>query len=168
MRHEVVDLTLLRILKAKRYILQANEKTREGAQHPDRDAQFQHINQTISAAIARGQPAISIDSKKRELIGDFKAVGREFAPKGKPVEVRTHDFKDKQLGHAIPFGIYDLASDEGWVNVGIYSNTAEFSVYSVLGWWQHLGTQRYPVAATLSITADCGGSNSYRVRLWKT
>jgi len=168
MGHEVVDRTVLRILKAKGYSLQANEKTREGAQHPDRDAQFQHINQTVAAAIAAGQPAISIDSKKRELIGDFKAVGREFAPKGKPVEVRTHDFKDKQLGHAIPFGIYDLASDEGWVNVGIDSNTAEFAVNSVLGWWQHLGKQRYPAAEILTITADCGGANSNRVRLWKT
>ena len=168
MGHEVVDRTVLRILKAKGYSLQANEKTREGAQHPDRDAQFQHINQTVAAAIAAGQPAISIDSKKRELIGDFKAVGREFEPTGKPVEVRTHDFKDKQLGHAIPFGIYDLASDEGWVNVGIDSNTAEFAVNSVLGWWQHLGKQRYPTAAILTITADCGGANSNRVRLWKT
>ena len=118
MGHEVVDRTVLRILKAKGYSLQSNEKTREGAQHPDRDAQFQHINQTVAAAIASVQPAISIDSKKRELVGDFKAVGREFAPAGKPVEVRTHDFKDKQLGHAIPFGVYDLASNEGWVNVG--------------------------------------------------
>ena len=168
MGHEVVDRTVLRILKAKGYSLQANEKTREGAQHPDRDAQFQHINQTVAAAIAAGQPAISIDSKKRELIGDFKAVGREFEPTGKPVEVRTHDFKDKQLGHAIPFGIYDLASDEGWVNVGIDSNTAEFAVNSVLGWWQNLGKQRYPDAAILTITADCGGANSNRVRLWKT
>ena len=168
MGHEVVDRTVLRILKAKGYSLQANEKTREGAQHPDRDAQFQHINQTVAAAIAAGQPAISIDSKKRELIGDFKAVGREFEPTGKPVEVRTHDFKDKQRGHAIPFGIYDLASDEGWVNVGIDSNTAEFAVNSVLGWWEHLGKQRYPDAAILAITADCGGANSNRVRLWKT
>ena len=168
MGHEVVDRTVLRILKAKGYSLQANEKTREGAQHPDRDAQFQHINQTVAAAIAAGQPAISIDSKKRELIGDFKAIGREFEPTGKPVEVRTHDFKDKQLGHAIPFGIYDLASDEGWVNVGIDSNTAEFAVNSVLGWWQDLGKQRYPDAAILTITADCGGANSNRVRLWKT
>ena len=168
MGHEVVDRTVLRILKAKGYSLQANEKTREGAQHPDRDAQFEHINQTVAAAIAGGQPAISIDSKKRELVGDFKAVGREFEPKGKPVEVRTHDFKDKQLGHAIPFGMYDLASDEGWVNVGIDSNTAEFAVNSVLDWWEHLGRARYPAATTLTITADCGGANSNRVRLWKT
>jgi predicted ArsR family transcriptional regulator len=168
MGHEVVDRTVLRLLKAKGYSLQANNKTREGAQHPDRDAQFAHINDTVAAAIAQGQPAISIDSKKRELVGDFKAVGREFEPKGKPVEVRTHDFKDKQLGHAIPFGVYDLASDEGWVNVGIDSNTAEFAVNSVLGWWQDLGKQRYPDAQTLTVTADCGGANSNRVRLWKT
>jgi Rhodopirellula transposase DDE domain len=166
--HEVVDRTVLRLLKAKGYSLQANEKTREGAQHPDRDAQFEHINRTVTEAIAAGQPAISIDSKKRELIGDFKAVGREFEPQGKPVEVRTHDFKDKQLGHAIPFGVYDLASDEGWVNVGIDSNTAEFAVNSVLDWWEHLGRARYRAATTLTITADCGGANSNRVRLWKT
>ena len=168
MGHDVVDRTVLRLLRAKGYSLQANAKTREGAQHPDRDAQFAHINQTVAAAIASGQPAISIDSKKRELVGDFKAVGREFEPKGRPVEVRTHDFKDKDLGHAIPFGIYDLASDEGWVNVGIDANTAEFAVNSILGWWQQLGKQRYPHAKSLTITADCGGANSNRVRLWKT
>ena len=168
MGHDVVDRTVLRLLRAKGYSLQANAKTREGAQHPDRDAQFAHINQTVAAAIASGQPAISIDSKKRELVGDFKAVGREFEPKGRPVEVRTHDFKDKDLGHAIPFGVYDLASDEGWVNVGIDANTAEFAVNSILGWWQQLGHQRYPHAKSLTITADCGGANSNRVRLWKT
>ena len=167
MGHDVVDRTVLRLLRAKGYSLQANAKTREGAQHPDRDAQFAHINQTVAAAIASGQPAISIDSKKRELVGDFKAVGREFEPKGRPVEVRTHDFKDKDLGHAIPFGVYDLASDEGWVNVGIDANTAEFAVNSILGWWQQLGKQRYPHAKSLTITADCGGANSNRVRLWK-
>ena len=163
MGHDVVDRTVLRLLRAKGYSLQANAKTREGAQHPDRDAQFAHINQTVAAAVASGQPAISIDSKKRELVGDFKAVGREFKPKGRPVEVRTHDFKDKDLGHAIPFGVYDLASDEGWVNVGIDANTAEFAVNSILGWWQQLGHQRYPHAKSLTITADCGGANSNRV-----
>ena len=168
MGHDVVDRTVLRLLRAKGYSLQANAKTREGAQHPDRDAQFAHINQTVAAAIASGQPAISIDSKKRELVGDFKAAGREFEPKGRPVEVRTHDFKDKDLGHTIPFGVYDLASDEGWVNVGIDANTAEFAVNSILGWWQQLGKQRYPHAKSLTITADCGGANSNRVRLWKT
>ena len=167
MGHEVVDRTVLRLLKAKGYSLQANRKTREGAQHPDRDAQFQHINQTVAAALAAGEPAISIDSKKRELVGDFKAVGREFEPSGRPVEVRTHDFKDKDLGHAIPFGIYDLRSDEGWVNVGIDGNTAEFAVNSIIGWWEQLGCERYPDAKRLTITADCGGANSNRTRLWK-
>jgi hypothetical protein len=120
------------------------------------------------AAIAAGEPAISIDSKKRELVGDFKAVGREFEPSGRPVQVRSHDFKDKDLGHAIPFGVLDLSSDEGWVNVGIDGNTAEFAVNSILSWWKHLGRERYPDAKTLTITADCGGANSNRVRLWKT
>jgi len=168
MGHEVVDRTVLRLLKAKGYCLQGNEKSREGAQHPDRDAQFEYINGAVAGAIAAQQPAISIDSKKRELIGDFKAVGRELEPSGRPVKVRTHDFKDKDLGHAIPFGVYDLASDEGWVNVGIDGNTAEFAVNSILGWWEDLGHQRYPHAKTLTITADCGGANSNRVRLWKT
>jgi hypothetical protein len=167
MGHEVVDRTVLRLLKAKGYSLQANRKTREGAQHPDRDAQFAHINQTVAAALAAGEPAISIDSKKRELVGDFKAVGREFEPSGRPVEVRTHDFKDKDLGHAIPFGIYDLRSDEGWVNVGIDGNTAEFAVNSIIGWWWQLGSERYPDATRLTITADCGGANSNRTKLWK-
>ena len=135
-----------RLLKAKGYSLQANHKTREGAQHPDRDAQFEHINETVTAAIAAGEPVISVDAKKRELIGDFKAVGREFEPKGKPVEVRGHDFKDKELGHAIPYGVYDLATDEGWVNVGITSDTAPFAVNSIIRWWEHLGRPRYPNA----------------------
>ena len=167
MGHEVVDRTVLRLLKAKGYSLQANRKTREGTQHPDRDAQFQHINQTVAAALGAGEPAISIDSKKRELVGDFKAVGREFEPSGRPVEVRTHDFKDKDLGHAIPFGIYDLRNDEGWVNIGIDGNTAEFAVNSIIGWWQQLGCERYPDAKRLTITADCGGANSNRTKLWK-
>jgi hypothetical protein len=111
MGHDVVDRTVLRLLKAKGYSLQANKKTREGSQHPDRDAQFAHINQTVAEAIAQGEPVISVDAKKRELIGDFKAVGREFEPKGAPIEVRGHDFKDKALGHAIPYGVYDLTAD---------------------------------------------------------
>jgi len=128
MGHEVVDRTVLRLLKANGYRLQANKKTREGASHPDRDAQFAHISQTAAAAIAAGQPVISVDTKKRELVGDFKAVGREFEPTGEPVEVRGHDFKDKQLGHAIPYGVYDLSADEGWVSVGITRDTATFAV----------------------------------------
>jgi len=111
---------------------------------------------------------ISVDTKKRELVGDFKAVGREFEPKGKPVEVRGHDFRDKELGHAIPYGVYDLIADEGWVSVGITRDTATFAVNSILSWWQHLGKQRYPSARTLTITADSGGSNSPRTRLWRT
>jgi len=165
--HDVVDRTVLRLLKADGYSMQANKKTREGAQHPDRDAQFAHINQTVSEAIKAGQPVISVDTKKRELVGDFKAVGREFEPKGRPVEVRGHDFKDKELGHAIPYGVYDLTADEGWVSVGITRDTATFAVNSILSWWQHLGKQRYPDAKTLTITADSGGSNSPRTRLWR-
>ena len=165
--HEVVDRTVLRLLKAKGYSLQANKKTREGAQHPDRDAQFAHINETVGAAVARGEPVISVDAKKRELIGDFKAVGREFQPRGKPVEVRGHDFKDKQLGHAIPYGVYDLAADEGWVSVGITADTAQFAVNTIISWWEHLGKVRYPNAKTLTITADSGGSNNPSTRLWR-
>jgi hypothetical protein len=165
--HEVVDRTVLRLLKANGYSLQANKKTREGAQHPDRDAQFAHINQTVADAIAAGQPAISVDTKKRELVGDFKAVGREFERKRTPVEVRGHDFRDEDLGHAIPYGVYDLATDEGWVGVGITRDTATFAVNTILDWWQQLGRKRYPDATTLTITADCGGSNSPRTRLWR-
>jgi hypothetical protein len=165
--HDVVDRTVLRLLRAKGYSLQANQKTREGAQHPDRDAQFQHINQTVAEAIALAEPVISVDAKKRELVGDFKAVGREFEPKGRPVEVRGHDFKDKQLGHAIPYGIYDLTAEQGWVSVGITSDTAQFAVNAIIGWWEHLGRERYPHARTLTITADSGGSNNPRTRLWR-
>jgi Rhodopirellula transposase DDE domain len=167
MGHDVVERTVLRLLKAKGYSLQANKKTREGAQHPDRDAQFVHINETVTAAIQAGEPVISVDAKKRELIGDFKAVGREFEPKGRPVEVRGHDFKDKQLGHAIPYGVYDLATDEGWVSVGITSETAQFAVNAIISWWEHLGNARYRTAQTLTITADSGGSNNPRTRLWR-
>jgi transposase len=166
--HEVVDRTVLRLLKARGYSLQANKKTREGAQHPDRDAQFEHINRTVAEALAAGEPVISVDAKKRELVGDFKAVGREFAPKGTPVEVRGHDFKDKQLGHAIPYGVYDLAADEGWVSVGITCDTAQFAVNTIISWWENLGNARYPDAKTLTLTADSGGSNSPRTRLWRS
>ena len=167
MGHRVVDRTVLRLLAAQGYSLQANKKTREGAQHPDRDAQFAHINATVAAAIAAGQPVISVDAKKRELVGDFKAVGREYEPTGRPIEVRGHDFKDPRLGHAIPYGVYDLGADEGWVSVGITRDTAQFAVNSILAWWEHLGQQRYPDARTLTITADSGGSNSPRTRLWR-
>jgi Rhodopirellula transposase DDE domain len=167
MGHDVVDRTVLRLLKAKGYSLQSNRKTREGASHPDRDAQFEHINQTVTTQITANEPVISVDTKKRELVGDFKAVGRELEPRGKPVEVRTHDFKDKDLGHAIPYGVYDLTADEGWVSVGITRDTATFATNTILDWWQTLGKTRYPNATTLTITADGGGSNSSRTRLWK-
>ena len=165
--HSAHFTTVAKLLRGLGYSLQANSKTREGASHPDRDAQFRQIGQTVQAALEAGEPAISVDAKKRELVGDFKAVGRELAPKGRPVEVRTHDFKDKQLGHAIPYGIFDRAANEGWVNVGIDRDTSQFAVASIRGWWKHLGRRRYPDAKTLTITADCGGSNSYPTRLWK-
>jgi transposase len=166
--HEVHYSSLPKLLRALGYSLQANAKTREGSSHPDRDAQFEHINATVKVALDSGQPVISVDTKKKELVGDFKNGGREWRPKGSPELVRTHDFKDKQLGKAIPYGIYDLADDSGWVNVGIDHDTAQFAVASIESWWQHLGQERYPDATTLTITADCGGSNGNRTRLWKT
>jgi transposase len=168
MGHRVSFRTIARLLRDLGYSLQANAKTREGAQHPDRDAQFGHINATVKAALDARQPAISVDTKKKELIGDFKNGGRELRPKGSPEPVRTHDFKDKQLGKANPYGIYDIADDVGWVSVGIDNDTAQFAVQSIRGWWQQLGSARYPDASSLTITADCGGSNGNRTRLWKT
>jgi transposase len=168
MGHRVSFRTIARLLRDLGYSLQANAKTREGAQHPDRDAQFGHINTTVKAALDSGQPAISVDTKKKELIGDFKNGGRELRPKGSPEPVRTHDFKDKMLGKANPYGIYDIADDVGWVSVGIDNDTAQFAVESIRGWWQQLGSARYPNASSLTITADCGGSNGNRTRLWKT
>ena len=158
--HDVVDRTVLRLLKADGYSLQANKKTREGAQHPDRDAQFAHINQTVAEAIKAGQPVISVDTKKRELVGDFKAVGREFEPKGKPVEVRGHDFKDEQLGHAIPYGVYDIATDSGFVSVGIDRDTAQFSVAAITAWCEQFGRERYPDATSLLITATAAAQTA--------
>ncbi len=166
--HRVSHETVAKLLRKLGYSLQANRKTLEGASHPDRDAQFAHINQTVADAQAAGQPAISVDTKKKELIGDFKNPGREWRPKGKPVEVRTKDFKDKQLGKVNPYGVYDLRLDEGYVSVGIDADTAEFAVNAIRSWWVHLGRQRYPEAGVLTITADCGGSNGNRIHLWKT
>src|SRR3989454_942326 len=165
--HEISARSVAPLLRQLGYSLQGNRKTKEGANHPDRNAQFEQINQTVKAAIGAGQPVISVDTKKKELVGDFKNAGREWRPKGSPELVRSHDFKDKQLGKAIPYGIYDLASDEGWVSVGIDHDTAQFAVNSIGSWWIHLGRERYPTATTLTITADCGGSNGHRPRLWK-
>jgi Rhodopirellula transposase DDE domain len=165
--HEVHFSTVAMLLRLLGYSLQANVKTREGSQHPDRDAQFRYIDGVCRAAIAAGLPVISVDTKKKELVGDFKNAGREWHLKGKPERVRVHDFKDKQLGKAIPYGVYDLRLDEGYVNVGIDHDTAQFAVGSIRSWWEHLGQERYPKATSLQITADCGGSNGNRTRLWK-
>jgi len=165
--HRVSHETVAKLLRSLGYSLQANRKTKEGASHPDRDAQFGYINTTAAAAIGAGQPVISVDTKKKELVGDFKNGGREWRPKGDPTLVRTKDFKDKTLGKVNPYGVYDIALDEGWVSVGVDADTAEFAVASIASWWAHLGKARYPDAATLTITADCGGSNGNRLRLWK-
>jgi hypothetical protein len=159
-----VVANLLRDLK---YSCQANQKTREGGDHPDRDAQFAHINRTVKAAITAGEPAISVDTKKKELVGDFKNAGRELRPQGQPEPVRVHDFKIPELGKVAPYGVYDIAANHGWVSVGIDADTAAFAVESIRRWWQKLGLARYPKARCLTITADCGGSNGARVKLWK-
>jgi Rhodopirellula transposase DDE domain len=155
------------LLREQKYSCQANRKTREGTNHPDRNAQFEHINATVKAAIAAGEPAISVDTKKKELVGDFKNGGRELRRQGDPEPVRTHDFEIKSLGKVAPYGVYDIAANEGWVNVGIDADTAAFAVESIRRWWQRLGNARYPNARCLTITADCGGSNGVRLRLWK-
>jgi hypothetical protein len=165
--HQPHFTTVAQLLRGLGYSLQSNVKTREGRQHPDRDAQFRHINAVAKRAVDHGQPVISVDTKKKELVGDFKNAGREWRPKGEPELVRVHDFKDKQLGKAIPYGVYDIATDQGWVNVGIDHDTAQFAVSSIRSWWEHLGRPRYPHATRLQITADCGGSNGNRTRLWK-
>lgn len=166
--HEIVGRSVLRLVAGMGYTMQANRKTREGSDHPDRDAQFEHISQKVTAALGADQPVISVDTKKKELVGDFKAVGREWTPTGQPVEVNTHDFPSHATGKAVPYGIYDLARNEGWVSVGIGVDTAQFATAAIEGWWEHLGRARYPHATTLTITADSGGSNSSRGRLWKT
>jgi hypothetical protein len=149
------------------YSLQALQKTREGTSHPDRDAQFRHLNQQCQDFQQRGQPVISVDTKKKELVGDFKNGGQEWQPTGEPEPVRVHDFQDKQLGKGVPYGVYDTARNQGWVSVGNDHDTAEFAVSSIRQWWQHMGSSTYPQAKELLITADAGGSNGYRPRLWK-
>src|SRR5580704_10876103 len=156
-----------RLLKRLNFSLQANCKTREGANHPDRNAQFEHINAKVKAFQAAGQPVISVDTKKKELVGDFKNAGRELRPKGQPQPVRVHDFAIPELGKAVPYGIYDVSANAGFVNVGISANTGEFSVASIRRWWREIGAPRYPSAKQLLINADCGGSNGARLRLWK-
>ena len=167
MGHKISHTVVGELLKGQKFSLQANSKTREGASHPDRDAQFAHINARVSRALAEQQPVISVDTKKKELVGDFKNAGREWRPQGDPEEVRVHDFLIKELGRAVPYGIYDLAANAGWVSVGIDHDTAEFAVQTIRNWWHSVGSKRYPNARHLTITADGGGSNGSRVRLWK-
>ena len=149
------------------YSLQSNRKTKEGGNHPDRNAQFEHINATVKAFQRGGQPVISVDTKKKELVGEFKNGGREWQPSGEPQEVLVHDFMDKQLGKAIPYGVYDVTGNQGWVSVGIDHDTARFATEAIRRWWRKMGARRYRGADRLLITADGGGSNGSRCRLWK-
>jgi hypothetical protein len=165
--HQVSQRTVCDLLAQLNYSLQSVRKTREGGQHPDRDAQFQYIAQMVGRYQRQRQPVISVDTKKKELIGDFKNAGREWQPAGQPVQVRVHDFIDKDLGKVAPYGVYDLTANEGWVSVGIDHDTAEFAVQSIKRWWIEMGRALYGKAKRLLITADCGGSNGYRVRLWR-
>ncbi len=165
--HEVSRTLVGHLLNEAGYSLQANRKTTEGDSHPDRDAQFGYINTQVSTALAEQEPVISVDTKKKELVGDFRNHGREYRPHGNPEEVRVHDFLIKELGRAVPYGIYDLAANSGWVSVGVDHDTAAFAVNSIRQWWQTVGRARYPNATRLLITADGGGSNGSRVRLWK-
>jgi hypothetical protein len=165
--HRVGYRTVAVLLRRLNYHLQSNRKTREGASNPDRNAQFEYINAQVCRFQKRGQPVVSVDTKKKELVGDFKNGGREYQPKGQPEEVRTHDFMDKELGKAIPYGVYDMAANEGWVSVGIDHDTAYFATESLRRWWANMGSKVYPKAKELLVTADGGGSNGSRLRLWK-
>ena len=167
MGHKIGCSAVGDLLHQQKFSLQANRKTREGDSHPDRDAQFTHLNASVGAALADGEPVISVDTKKKELVGDFKNAGREWRPRGEPEEVRVHDFLIEELGRAAPYGVYDLAANAGWVGVGMNNDTAAFAVQTIRRWWQEIGRSRYPFATRLTITADGGGSNGSRLRLWK-
>lgn len=165
--YQVSERSINRLLHHLGYSLQSNRKTLEGKQHPDRDAQFQHINQRVKAFQGQRQPVVSVDTKKKELIGPFHNGGREWHPQGEPEPVRVHDFPDKELGKVIPYGVYDMATNAGWVSVGVDHDTAAFAVETIRRWWRHMGSATYPRAKRLLITADGGGSNGSRNRLWK-
>ena len=167
MNHVVSHQVVADLLHKLGYSLQANSKTKEGTNHPDRNAQFEHLNGKVKWCLSRKEPVISVDTKKKELVGDFKNGGSELRPKGDPVKVRVHDFIDKELGRAMPYGIYDIGRNSGWVSVGIDHDTAEFAVESIRRWWRSMGREAYPKATRLQITADSGGSNGSRLRLWK-
>ena len=165
--HSVSHSTVATLLREMNYSLQANRKTTEGKQHPDRNAQFEYINENVRAQQRSGQPVISVDTKKKELVGDFQNKGQEWHPQGNPEKVRVHDFIDKELGKVAPYGVYDLTKNNGWVSVGIDHDTAAFAVAAIRRWWREMGRPAYSKASHLLITADSGGSNSSRSRLWK-
>jgi hypothetical protein len=165
--HQIEARTVAGLLTELGYSLQALRKTREGATHPDRDAQFGYINAQIQAFQARGSPVVSVDAKKKELVGEFKNGGREWQPRGEPEQVRVYDFVDKTRGKAIPYGVYDITANTGWVSVGLDHDTAEFAVATLRRWWEQMGTQAYPQATHVLVIADGGGSNGVRARLWK-
>ena len=166
--HQVSHTTVAGLLRAQGYSLQATRKTLEGVQHPDRDAQFGYLNDQATAYLAAGQPVISVDAKKKELVGPFANTGVEWQPSGEPERVNVHDFPDPELGKAIPYGVYDLGRNTGWVSVGVDHDTSAFVVASIRRWWERIGRAAYPHATRLLITADAGGSNDYRRRAWKT
>jgi hypothetical protein len=165
--HDVSMKTVAKLLKELGYSLQANRKRLEGTQHPDRNAQFEHINEEVRRQFEAGEPTISVDTKKKEKVGNYKNGGAELRPKGDPEDVRVHDFVDPKVGQAAPYGVYDLAHNEAWVSVGVSHDTGEFAVQSIRTWWYEMGSKSYPNARQLLITADGGGSNGYRLRLWK-
>ena len=167
MQHTVCPNVIAKLLRKLGYSLQSNRKTREGSHHPDRDAQFQYLAGHMKEHLSEQSPVISVDTKKKELVGDFKNAGRELRPTASPEEVRVHDFIDPELGRAVPYGIYDIADNKGWVSVGVDHDTAEFAVNSLRLWWEKMGCLRYPKATCLLLTADGGGSNGSRLRLWK-
>ena len=165
--HRVSHVSVGRLLRARGYSLQAAAKTREGNQHPDRDAQFRYLTGQVNAYLAAGDPVISVDTKKKELVGNYKNAGREWQPKGAPVEVDVHDFPDPGVGKAIPYGVYDVGANTGWVSVGKDHDTAAFAVATLRSWWRQVGRPSYPDATRLLVCADSGGSNGSRLRLWK-
>jgi transposase len=166
--HRISPRSVSALLKAQGFHLQTNRKTKEGVQHPDRNAQFEYIDTRTIRFLRQGQPVISVDTKKKEIVGNFANKGHEWEPKGTPLEVHVHDFIDKELGKAIPYGVYDVKRNEGWVSVGIDHDTAEFAAEAIWRWWKKMGSQRYPAARKVLIMADGGGSNGSRSRLWKS
>ena len=165
--HPISRTVVGELLRQQKFSLQGNSKTLEGGDHPDRDAQFVHINESVTAALAARQPVVSVDTKKKELIGDFKNAGQEWRPQGDPEEVQVYDFLSKAIGRAVPYGVYDIAANAGWVSVGMNHDTSAFAVQTIRRWWHEVGCKRYPDAKCLTITCDGGGSNGSRVRLWK-